>query len=225
MIALSPPAFSIATSIRSGSGLVESTSSALVYPSFSSAASSKVDVVLDLVLLRRAGQDDLQTFVLQSPIRSWAPSNAATSGISSAVGSPSASRISSPCSSSACFAEEGLDDLVATHPDQPVDPPGGDIESAGLECPLPGDRVLVVRVDERAVDVEDHSFWLDVIIGGDGYLDGLRRAGRRVRLRRSPRSSSSRTRRDRRGYGWSRSPGRRPLLRRPSCRRRSRCRS
>ena len=45
--------------------------------------------------------------------------------------------------------------LVAAHPDVTVDPVQRQRDVEAPERPVPGDRVVVVRVDERAVDVED----------------------------------------------------------------------
>ena len=45
--------------------------------------------------------------------------------------------------------------LVAAHADQPVDPPDRERLPQRPERPVPGQRVLVVGVDEGAVDVED----------------------------------------------------------------------
>ena len=54
------------------------------------------------------------------------------------------------------LAGDGRHELVAAHPDVAVDPPGGNCLAVLAQRPLPGERVLVVRVDERPVDVEDH---------------------------------------------------------------------
>ena len=62
--------------------------------------------------------------------------------------------MSSPCSSSTCSLVSDCDELVAAHPDVPVDLPHREHESVLAERAVPRDRVLVVRVDERAVDVE-----------------------------------------------------------------------
>src|SRR3954470_8107590 len=55
------------------------------------------------------------------------------------------------------LADQGGDQLVAPHPDVPVDLPQLHDEPVRAERPVPSDRVLVVRVDERAVDVEDRD--------------------------------------------------------------------
>ena len=47
------------------------------------------------------------------------------------------------------------DELVATHPDRAVRAPGGHGAAVLGERAMPGQRVLVVAVDERPVDVED----------------------------------------------------------------------
>jgi hypothetical protein len=39
-----------------------------------------------------------------------------------------------------------------------VDPPEREREVVGAERAIPGERVLVVRIDERAVDVEQSGF-------------------------------------------------------------------
>ncbi len=55
------------------------------------------------------------------------------------------------------FTGEGGDELVAAHPDVPVDPPQRQDEAVLAEGPEPCDRVVVVRVDQRAVDVQDRG--------------------------------------------------------------------
>jgi hypothetical protein len=52
------------------------------------------------------------------------------------------------------LAEQGLDELIAAHADQPMDTEGGHGEPAGRQRALPGERVEVRAVDERPVDVE-----------------------------------------------------------------------
>jgi len=48
-------------------------------------------------------------------------------------------------------------DLVASHPDVPVDTPDRDAEAEFAESAIPGQRVLVIAVDERPVDVDDRG--------------------------------------------------------------------
>src|SRR3954454_6155878 len=55
------------------------------------------------------------------------------------------------------LADQGGDQLVAAHPDVAVDQPELHDEAVRAERPVPGDRVVVVRVDERAVDVDDRD--------------------------------------------------------------------
>jgi hypothetical protein len=52
-------------------------------------------------------------------------------------------------------AGDRRDELVAAHPVVPVDAPERDADPVVGEGPAPCDRMLVVRVDERAVDVDD----------------------------------------------------------------------
>jgi hypothetical protein len=47
------------------------------------------------------------------------------------------------------------DELVAAHPDGPVDLPQRHDDVVAAQRPVPGQGVLVVTVDEGAVDVED----------------------------------------------------------------------
>jgi len=49
----------------------------------------------------------------------------------------------------------GGDQLIASHPDVPVDAPDRQHHPVLAECAGPRQRVLVVRVDERPVDVQD----------------------------------------------------------------------
>src|SRR5581483_10637506 len=52
-------------------------------------------------------------------------------------------------------AGKGADELVAAHAEVTVDPPDRQHEVVLSERPVPRDRVVVVRVHEGAVDVED----------------------------------------------------------------------
>ncbi|HZG36896.1 MAG TPA: hypothetical protein VEY87_13750 [Gaiellaceae bacterium] len=58
---------------------------------------------------------------------------------------------------------DGRDELVAAHPDVPMQPPDGDYELLFAEGAVPREGVVVVRVGERAVDVEDRR--------GPGHYD------------------------------------------------------
>jgi hypothetical protein len=49
-------------------------------------------------------------------------------------------------------------ELVAAHPDGPMRAPGGNGATVLGKRPVPGQRMLVVAVDERAVDVEDNRW-------------------------------------------------------------------
>ncbi|MEJ7741802.1 MAG: hypothetical protein WKF73_04170 [Nocardioidaceae bacterium] len=50
---------------------------------------------------------------------------------------------------------DSLDELVATHADRPVDAPQGRRDVEVAKCRVPRERVLVVGVDERSVDIEN----------------------------------------------------------------------
>jgi hypothetical protein len=63
------------------------------------------------------------------------------------------------------LAHERGDELVAAHADVAVDPPDRKDDAVLAERPVPGDRVLVVGVDERAVDVEDRGGPLGPVAG------------------------------------------------------------
>ncbi len=54
-------------------------------------------------------------------------------------------------------AEHGRDQLVAAHADGAVQPPHRDVEVAPVGGPGLGDGVVVGRVDERAVDIEQNG--------------------------------------------------------------------
>jgi len=49
--------------------------------------------------------------------------------------------------------DEGRDELVSAHSDVPVDPPHREGDAMTTEGPPPRERMLIVRVDERPVDV------------------------------------------------------------------------
>jgi hypothetical protein len=51
------------------------------------------------------------------------------------------------------------DDLVSAHADVPVDPPEREDDALLRERAVPRDDVVVVRIDERSVDVEDRGRW------------------------------------------------------------------
>ena len=55
------------------------------------------------------------------------------------------------------FAGDRADQLVAAHPDVTVDLPDREDDAVLAKGQIPGHRMVVVRVDERAVDVEQHS--------------------------------------------------------------------
>jgi hypothetical protein len=55
------------------------------------------------------------------------------------------------------IADDSGHQLITAHPDRPVQPPDRNGQVAAAERSEPGQRVVVVRVDERAVDVEDRS--------------------------------------------------------------------
>lgn len=61
------------------------------------------------------------------------------------------------------FSDQGRDELVATHADVPVDFPELDGVAVSAERPVSGDRVLVVGVNQGAVDVEDDRKVLSVL--------------------------------------------------------------
>jgi hypothetical protein len=50
---------------------------------------------------------------------------------------------------------DGRNELVAAHPDVPVQPPDGDDDPVAPKRPEPCERMLVVRVHEGAVEVEE----------------------------------------------------------------------
>ena len=52
---------------------------------------------------------------------------------------------------------QGGDELVAAHADVPMDAPDREHDLVRPESAVPRDRMVVVRVDERAVDVEDRG--------------------------------------------------------------------
>src|SRR5581483_3722562 len=54
-------------------------------------------------------------------------------------------------------AGERRDDLVTAHADMAVDPPHRQDDLLGAKRPVPRERVLVVRVDERAVEIEQRG--------------------------------------------------------------------
>ena len=81
------------------------------------------------------------------------------------------------------LAGEGGDELVAAHPDVPVDAPQRQDEAVRPERAVPGDRVVVVGVHQRAVDVHHRR--------GHGLCASAPARG--ACPRRTPRRSSRRT--------------------------------
>jgi hypothetical protein len=55
------------------------------------------------------------------------------------------------------LVREGADELVSAHPDVAMHPPHRKMDPVLTKGLIPTQGVLVVRVDERAVDVEDGS--------------------------------------------------------------------
>jgi hypothetical protein len=56
-------------------------------------------------------------------------------------------------------AGDRLDELVGAHPDMPVDTPDRKGDVVPPKGPVPRDRVVIVGVDQRAVDAENGSRW------------------------------------------------------------------
>src|SRR6185437_9514483 len=83
-------------------------------------------------------------------------------------------------------AGDRRDELVAAHAVVAVDPPKRHVDPVVGERPAPGDRVVVVRVDQRSVDVDDRAEGdARLLLGGLGVerlaRDGRRLPGRRLR--------------------------------------------
>jgi len=70
-----------------------------------------------------------------------------------AYSSPSASRIASPPAASVSSPHSAV--TIAAHPEMAVNQPDrhGDVRPA--QSPKPGQRMVIVGVDERSIDIED----------------------------------------------------------------------
>src|SRR3954451_17332858 len=90
------------------------------------------------------------------------------------------------------LAREGAHQLVAAHADVAVGPPHRQHLAALQERPVPRERVVVVRVDERAVDVEDRG-GLAAHAGANSSTILAQNAGRSSGLREDTRPSSTTT--------------------------------
>ena len=94
---------------------------------------------------------------LSSAISSCAPSRGSTSGISSLyIGSRVCADVVALLLVD-LLPEESRHELIAAHADRAMDAPDREHEAVLPEGAKPGQRVLVVRVDQRAVDVEESS--------------------------------------------------------------------
>ena len=129
----------------------------------------QAQVVVDLVALARAGQDQPVPAVvqqLQQPAGVGERLHLADQvGVQGGLGRPDAVALAvlDP------LAGQGGHQLVAAHADVAVDPPHRQGQPVLAERPVPGDGVVVVGVDQRAVDVQHRD-----------------RLGHRRQLRRSP---------------------------------------
>ena len=135
------------------------------------------------------------------------------------------------------LARHRRDELVAAHADVAVDPPDRQHDAVLAERHVPGHRVLVVRVDEGAVDVEDRCGRHGAIaypgyghgmhvVHGDGDDRGVVALRPRPGTPRAPRRCARRPRRGRRAHprGAPAAARRRSARRRRRCRARRRCR-
>jgi hypothetical protein len=53
------------------------------------------------------------------------------------------------------LTSDSRDHLVPAHADQPVQPPHRIGLAYRAQCPIPGERMLIVGIDERPVNIED----------------------------------------------------------------------
>jgi hypothetical protein len=113
--------------------------------------------VLDLVLLRRAREHDRPPALLQLGDQLARPLE--DHDLVDQLGEQLALGGADPVAGLLLdlLAGDRADELVAPHPDVAVDPPHRRHHSVAAERAVPRDRVVVVRVDERPVDVEDRS--------------------------------------------------------------------
>ena len=119
----------------------------------------QVEVVVDLVLLRRAGQHHRVASSLEIGDQLARARERLDLADQLAVERALCRADVVALLALELLAAERLDELVAAHPDVPVDAPDRQQHPVLAEGPVPGDRVLVVGVDERAVDVEDRCGW------------------------------------------------------------------
>jgi hypothetical protein len=135
--------------------LVSWTSPALVHASARTARVEQVEIVLDLLLLGRAGEHHSAAALLQV-LDQFARAGerldlADQLGVQHLLGRADVVALLFLY----LLAAECLDQLVAAHADVPVDPPDRQHDLVLVEGPVPRDRVLEVRVDQGAVDVEN----------------------------------------------------------------------
>jgi hypothetical protein len=117
----------------------------------------EVEIVVHLVLLRRRGEYDAMAAVAEgneqvSSALEWShfPDQlqvAVVLGVADGVAD----------SGIPVVADQGGDELVAAHAHVAVDLPERQVDADARECPRLGERVVVVRVYKRSVDVEDRD--------------------------------------------------------------------
>ena len=152
-----PPTRSSAALTRSGAGFVRCTMLESVQPSASSRASSRSMKCATSSDFADDASTTLQPRDLRSSISPRAPSNGCTS-----CDHLREQRVLGGADLVAVLGVEALagevgHELVAAHPDRAVTAPDGDRDAVQAKRAIPGQRVLVVGVDERAVDVEDRG--------------------------------------------------------------------
>ena len=171
-----PPAFSQAAAIRSGAGLVASTSADGGPGVDQLAGVEQIEIVLCLLGLRRGGQDDRVAGLLECLEQG---AGALEGGdladhLGVQLGLGLAHRVAVLLLDA--LAGHRGDELVPAHADVAVDAPQRHDHSDASKCPRPGDRVVVVAVDERPVDVDDDlQAAIAQAVLPRGFSRGLRR--------------------------------------------------
>src|SRR5436309_490982 len=111
----------------------------------------QVEVVVELFLGRRAGEERRPAALLQ--VDDQVPGARERRDLADQPRVLGAARFADRLLVDV-LARQGRDQLVAAHADVAVDAPDREHDSVLPEGAIPGDRVVVVRVDERAVDVQ-----------------------------------------------------------------------
>ena len=113
-----------------------------------------IEVVLDLLLLRRAGEHDRVAASLELLDELTRTGHRLHFADQLVILRPLGRANFVALLALGAIVGQGLDHLIATHADVAVDAPDRQHDAVVAERAIPRDRVVVVGVDERAVDIE-----------------------------------------------------------------------